>query len=119
MQSAKSPKATTSSTKKYSITQGQKIHPVANVGSGAKYLRVILDWDDKNDVLKLSCYTPSGSMKPNNCCYDNSDGRIDSKIDIKISPEKGKLVEQGPWRFEVYGEKISGKKDFTFAVTQY
>lgn len=118
MLSTKAFKMSKISNKKYSITKGQKIVPTSIVGSGAKFLRVVLDWEDKNDVLKLSCFTPSGRMKPNNCCYDNSDRRIDSKIDIKISPENGKLVEKGTWRFEVYGEKISGKKDFTFAVTQ-
>lgn len=117
--SAKASKATTISNKKYSITKGQTIFPTAIAGSGAKYLQVTLDWEDKNDVLKLSCFTPAGSMKPSNCCYDNSDKRIDSKIDIQISPKNGELVEQGTWRFEVYGEKVSGKKKFTFTVTQY
>ena len=98
------------------ITKGQTIVHSVNVGSGANYLEVDLNWGDKNDALKLSSYTPSAS---NLGTYrDNSDGSVNGRIHISISPSSG-YMQQGTWQFKVYGEKVSGKEDYTFNVYQH
>lgn len=91
------------------ITQGQTITHNVNVGSGVNYLEVDLDWGDTSDSLTLSIYTPSGSKI--GTFHDNDDARIR----FNIYPPQG-YIEQGTWKFKVYGESVSGTEDYTFSV---
>ena len=95
------------------ISQGQTIIHNVNVGSGVNYLEVDLNWGDISDSLTLSIYTPSGSNL--GTYLDNSDGSVNGRIRLNINPSQG-YMEQGTWKFKVYGESISGTEDYTFNV---
>jgi hypothetical protein len=113
---AKAFQKTASSPKIYSIKQGETKRLGVTVGSGAKYLLVNLNWGDKTDALTLSGTTPSGS---NLDTYgDNCDNSVDGKILFKIYPTSGTYMKQGQWVFKIYGKKVNGTEDFTFAVKQ-
>jgi hypothetical protein len=99
-----------------SITQGQTINHNVNVGSGVNSLEVDLNWGDTSDSLTLSVYTPSGSKL--GTYRDNSDGSVNGRIHINIDPSQG-YVQQGTWKFKVYGESVSGTEDYTFNVAMH
>lgn len=99
-----------------SISQGQTITNNVNVGSGVNYLEVDLNWGDTSDSLTLSVYTPSGSKL--GTYRDNSDGSVNGRIRLNIDPSQG-YVQQGTWKFKVYGESVSGTEDYTFNVYQH
>jgi hypothetical protein len=99
-----------------SITQGQTITHNINVGSGVNYLEVDLNWGDTSDSLTLSVYTPSGSKL--GTYRDNSDGSVNGRIHFSIDPSQG-YVEQGTWKFKVYGESVSGSESYTFNLYQH
>ena len=99
-----------------SISQGQTITHNVNVGSGINYLEVDLNWGDTSDSLALSIYTPSGSKL--GTYYDSSDGSVNGRIHFNIDPSQG-YVQQGTWKFKVYGESVSGTEDYTFNLYQH
>ena len=99
-----------------SISQGQTITNNVNVGSGVNYLEVDLNWGDTSDSLTLSVYTPSGSKL--GTYRDNSDGSVNGRIRLNINPSQG-YVQQGTWKFKVYGESVSGTQSYTFNVYQH
>lgn len=80
------------------------------------YLEVDLNWRDTSDSLTLSAYTSSGSKL--GTYRDNSDGSVNGRIHINIDPSQG-YVQQGTWKFKVYGESISGTEDYTFSVAMH
>jgi len=86
------------------------------VGSGVNYLEVDLNWRDTSDSLTLSAYTPSGSKL--GTYRDNSDGSVNGRTHINIDHSHG-YVQQGTWKFKIYGESISGTEDYTFNVYQH
>ncbi len=96
-----------------SISQGQTITNNVNVGSGVNYLEVDLNWGDTSDSLTLNVYTPSGSKL--GTYRDNSDGSANGRIHFSIDPSQG-YVQQGTWKFKVYGESVSGTQSYTFGV---
>lgn len=99
-----------------SISQGQTITNNVNVGSGVNYLEVDLNWGDTSDSLTLSVYTPSGSKL--GTYRDNSDGSINGRVHFSIDPSQG-YVQQGTWKFKVYGESVSGTQSYIFNVYQH
>ncbi|AKB54123.1 hypothetical protein MSBR2_1287 [Methanosarcina barkeri 227] len=96
-----------------SISQGQTITHNVNIGSGVNYLEVDLNWGDTSDSLTLSVYTPSGSKL--GTYHDSSDGSVNGRIHFSIDPSQG-YVQQGTWKFKVYGESVSGTQSYTFGV---
>jgi len=98
------------------ITQGQTITHYVSVGLGVNYLEVDLNWGDTSDSLTLSISTPSGSNL--GTYHDNSDGTVNGRIHLSIDPAQG-YVEQGTWKFKVYGESVSGTEEYTFNVYQH
>lgn len=99
-----------------SISQGQTITNNVNVGSGVNYLEVDLNWGDTSDSLTLSVYTPSGSKL--GTYRDNFDGSVNGRVHFSIDPSQG-YVQQGTWKFKVYGESVSGTEEYTFNVYQH
>jgi hypothetical protein len=95
------------------ITQGKTIVHYVSVGSGVNYLEVDLNWGDTSDSLTLSIYTPSGSKI--GTYSDSSDGSVNGRIHLNIYPSQG-YIEQGTWKFKVYGATVSGTEDYTFNV---
>ena len=96
-----------------SISQGQTITHYMSVGSGVNYLEVDLNWGDTSDSLTLSVYTPSGSKL--GTYHDSYDGSTNGRIRLNINPSQG-YVQQGTWKFKVYGESVSGTQSYTFGV---
>ncbi|MDI9395252.1 MAG: hypothetical protein QM426_07475 [Euryarchaeota archaeon] len=87
-----------------------------NVGSGVNYLEVDLNWEDTSDSLTLSVYTPSGNKI--GTYRDSSDGSTNGRIHLIIDPSQG-YVQQGTWKFKVYGESVSGTEDYTFSFAMH
>ena len=99
-----------------SIREGQTNTHYSNVGSGVNYLEVDLNWGDPTDSLSLTIYTPSNINL--GTYYDRDDGPVDGRIHLNIEPNQG-YVEQGQWKFEVYGVEVDGVEDYTFNVYQH
>lgn len=100
-----------------SITQGQTINHYVSVGSGVNYLEVDLNWGDTSDSLTLKIYNPSGTQV-GGTYRDSSDGSVNGRIHLNIDPSQG-YVQQGSWKFKVYGETVSGTQSYTFNVYQH
>lgn len=91
------------------ITQGETNWHSVVISSYYTGLNVDLNWGDTSDSLKLYIYDPS-----NNCLgsfYDSADGKIDGRIKIYIYNENG--IEQGTWRYRVYGYSVTGTEDYS------
>lgn len=100
-----------------SITQGQTINHYVSVGSGVNYLEVNLNWGDTSDSLTLKIYNPSGTQV-GGTYRDSSDGSVNGRIHLNIDPSQG-YVQQGSWKFKVYGESVSGTQSYTFNIYQH
>jgi len=98
------------------ISQGETNRHQFYVGSGVAYLEVYLNWGSISDSLTLTIYTPSGSKI--GTFRDNADGTTDGKIHIDIDQDSGN-VSQGTWTFDVYGEKVSSQRNYTFNLYQH
>ena len=88
-----------------------------SVGSGVNYLEVDLNWGDTGDSLTLKIYNPSGTQV-GGTYRDSSDGSVNGRIHLNITPSSG-YVQQGSWKFKVYGESVSGSESYTFNVYQH
>lgn len=91
------------------ITQGETNWHSKIVSSYTQSLNVDLNWGDTSDSLKLYIYDPS-----NNCLgsfYDSADGSIDGRINLYINNDNG--IEQGTWRYRVYGYSVTGTEDYS------
>lgn len=99
------------------ISQGQTKTHYVSVGSGVNYLEVDLNWGDTGNSLTLKIYTPSGTQI-GGTYRDSSDGSVNGRIHLNIDPSQG-YVQQGTWKFKVYGESVSGTESYTFNVYQH
>ena len=98
------------------ISQGQTITHYVSVSSEVGNLEVDLNWGDTSDSLRLRVYTPSGN---NLGTYrDSFDGSVNGRIHFSIDPSNG-YMEEGIWKFKVYGESVSGTEDYSFTVYQH
>jgi hypothetical protein len=95
------------------IVQGQTINHYVNVGSGVSWLEVDLNWGAPGNSLALTPYTPSGASL--GTFHDSYDGSVNGQIHMDIYPSQG-YIQQGTWRFKVYGESVSGTQSYTFNV---
>jgi hypothetical protein len=98
------------------ISQGQTINHYVGVGSRVNWLEVDLNWGDTSDSLALTVYSPSGTNL--GTYHDNSDGSVNGRIHLNIYPSQ-EYIQQGTWRFKVYGESVSGTEDYTFNLYQH
>jgi len=98
------------------ISQGQTINHYVSVGSGVNFLEVDLNWGDTSDSLALTIYSPSGTSL--GTYHDSSDGSVNGRIHMNINPSSG-YIQQGSWRFKVYGESVSGTEDYSFNLYQH
>ncbi|MDI3486552.1 MAG: hypothetical protein PWQ51_2456 [Methanolobus sp.] len=93
----------------YTITQGETNWHYKYVNTFTDSMNVNLNWGDTSDSLKLYIYNPD-----NDCVgvfYDSSDGSINGRINIYIENENG--IEQGTWRYRVYGYSVTGTEDYS------
>ena len=95
------------------IVQGQTINHYVSVGSGVSWLEVDLNWGVPSNSLALTPYTPSGVSL--GTFHDSYDGSVNGRIHMDIYPSQG-YIQQGSWRFKVYGESVSGTQQYTFNV---
>ncbi|MDO9324765.1 MAG: hypothetical protein Q7T80_07375 [Methanoregula sp.] len=70
------------------------------VSAETPYIIVSLYSGDPADPLSLTVITPDKTLGP---FYDNSDGRIDGRIDLRINNPDGMLP--GFWKFQVHSYK--------------
>ncbi|WP_406657208.1 peptidase domain-containing protein [Methanolobus sp. ZRKC2] len=91
------------------ITQGETNWHSKPVTSFTQSLKVDLNWGDSSDSLKLYVYDPSGNLV--GTFYDSFDGTINGRTLVYINNDNG--IEQGTWRFRVYGLSVSGTEDYS------
>lgn len=98
------------------IDQGENDRHQFYVGSRVAYLEVYLAWNSASDALALTVYSPSWSCI--GTYHDNDDGIEDGKIHIDIIPDSDN-VDQGTWTFDVYGEKVSSPRTYSFNLYEH
>lgn len=96
------------------ISKGQTItHGVSINSATVKYLEVDLNWGVASKSLALTAYTPSGTNL--GTYHDNYDGKVlNGRIHLNIYPSSKVYIDQGAWKFKVYGESVSGTQSYTF-----
>ena len=100
-------------TAKQVITQGNKKYYKVSVGHGVTLLDIDLNWGNKISRLSVTVYTPTGGSS--GTYYDTSDGLRNGRIVLRIKPKSGKkYLQEGSWKFKVYGESVRGTEDYTF-----
>lgn len=99
------------STKAYdTITQGETDYFSKYVSAGTSQLMMDLNWGTPSNSLSLTANTPAGQYGP---YYDNSDGKTDGRIVLKMS-RPGQSLPQGTWNFRVYGNSVTNVEDYSF-----
>ena len=88
------------------IRQGESHWYTSHISSST--FEVYLVWNNPSSSLTLTVYSPDGVSKTYS---DGYDGRIDGKIRVKIAD-----VLPGYWFFRVYGERVEGAQQYSFAV---
>jgi hypothetical protein len=91
------------------ITQGETNIETQNVNSFCDSLEVDLNWGDTSDSLKLTIFDPSYNKVAT--LYDSADGNVNGRIYVYIKNSNG--VQQGTWRYVVYGYSVSGTEDYS------
>ncbi|WP_153015906.1 pre-peptidase C-terminal domain-containing protein [Methanofollis ethanolicus] len=91
------------------ISQGERDRYSHTVPSGTSQMNIDLNWGNSANSLFLTISAPTSAI---GTFHDADDGAIDGRIHITIS--KSPCIEAGTWEFVVYGEKVSGKEDYTF-----
>lgn len=92
------------------ITQGVVKASKAHIDSGVKFLDIKLSWEHKNNKLSLTVYDPQGNVYGP---YNNNSGTTI----IRINPPTGKTyVPSGYWRFNIYGQSVTGTENYTLSI---
>jgi len=89
------------------ITQGETDWYSKYISSST--FTVYLVWNNPSNSLTLTIYSPDESVY--GPFRDADDGRINGRIVLTVSN-----VQTGLWVFKVYGEKVSGVQNYSFAV---
>ena len=71
-----------------------------NVTSGTRYIVVSLYSGDTADPISMTIITPDKTLGP---YYDDSDGVVDGRIDLKISSAEN--LTPGTWKFLLHSNK--------------
>jgi hypothetical protein len=92
-----------------SITQGMTNWHYKTLSSYITSMNVNLYWGNPSNSLRLKIYSPDGNtFGP---YYDNMDGIIDGHINLNVISSTG--LPRGTWRYEVYGEKVTGTQTYS------
>lgn len=78
-----------------------------NIVAGEVELIVDLNWGDPSNSLRLRIYAPDAVLGPYYDAYDGVDGRIRLRIKDSVG------LYPGTWRFEIYGDRVTGTQDYT------
>ena len=90
------------------ITQGQTVYHQAQVAGGNTSMSFDLKWNNADDDLRLSVYTPDGHVL--GPYTDNTDGKKDGRINLEVDNPSG--VSGGAWSFKVTGTDVTGKDEY-------
>ncbi|MEN6442356.1 MAG: peptidase domain-containing protein [Methanoregula sp.] len=93
------------------ITQGQTVWQTKVVSSGTTTMFVDLNWGNNANSLTLTVFAPDGTLGP---YYDSSDGITNGRIYLMIS--KSPSLTPGTWSFRIYGDRITGTQNYSFAA---
>jgi len=92
-----------------SITQGSTNWPPNTVSSYITSMNVDLNWGNSANSLRLKIYSPDGYIF--GPYYDSFDGASNGRINLNIINSNG--LAQGTWRYEVYGERVTGTQYYS------
>jgi len=90
------------------ITSGETVYHDTTVNGSSTSLNVDLKWENPNDSMRLTIYTPDGHVL--GPYYDSSDGKIDNAINLEIDNPSG--VASGTWIFKVVDTGTTGKDEY-------
>ncbi len=97
----------------YTITQGELDSCLQGIPAGVSLLKVDLYWFTPVHSLRLDIYRPDGIWY--GTYYDNyGGGRPDGWIHVEINNPAS-----GDWRFEVYGESVTGTIPYALTFDAY
>ena len=95
-----------------SITQGQTQWYSTVVPAGKTLFYADLSWGNPSSSLVLTITAPDATFGP---YYDSADGRIDGRINLRISKSGG--LASGTWWSKLYGYQVSGIQSYTFSAS--
>jgi hypothetical protein len=94
-----------------SLSQGQTNWYTTYVSSGKTSFYTNLNWGNPSNSLALTIYAPDAVFGP---YYDSADGRIDGRINLRISKSGG--LTSGTWYSGVYGYSVSGVQSYSYTA---
>lgn len=92
-----------------SITQDATNWHYKTVSSYITSMNVDLNWGNSANSLRLKIYSPDGYIF--GPYYDSFDGASNGRINLNIINSNG--LAQGTWRYEVYGERVTGTQYYS------
>jgi hypothetical protein len=95
-----------------SISQGQTQWYSTSVPTGKTSFNADLYWGNPSNSLALTITAPDATFGP---YYDSADGRIDGRINLRISRSGG--LASGTWWSKVYGYQVSGAQSYTYSAS--
>jgi hypothetical protein len=95
-----------------SISQGETQWYSTNVPSGKTSFYTDLYWGAPVNSLSLTIIAPDTTLGP---FYDSSDGRIDGRINLRITKSGG--LASGTWWSKVYGYYVTGAQSYSYSAS--
>ncbi len=90
------------------ISGGQTNWHKVDLSNAVKSFNIDLKWQNVNDSLRLLLYSPDGKIL--GPYYDDSDGKIDGRINLNIANPSG--VASGEWQLKVTDMSTLGTDDY-------
>ena len=94
------------------ISQGQTQWYSTPVSSGKTSFFSDLYWGNPTNSLSLTITAPDATFGP---YYDSADGRIDGRVNLKISKSGG--LTSGTWGSKIYGYRVSGAQSYSYSAS--
>ena len=94
-----------------SIAQGETDWYSTNVAAGTTELIIDLNRGDASNSLRMTVYAPGAAIGPYSDAYDAVNGRIYLRIKDSVG------LHPGTWRFEIYGDRVTGTQDYTILTS--
>jgi hypothetical protein len=95
-----------------SISQGQTQWYSTYVPAGKTSFNADLSWGNPSNSLALTITAPDATFGP---YYDSADGRIDGRVNLRISKSGG--IASGTWGSKVYGYRVTGIQGYTYSTS--
>lgn len=94
-----------------SVKQGETNWYSTNVAAGTTELIIDLNWGNASNSLRLTVHAPDAVLGPYYDAYDGVNGRIYLRIKDSVG------LHPGTWRFEIYGDRVTGTQDYTILTS--